>query len=64
MGSPPVRLEILTSIDGVEFEPCYSRRVMGRLDGVSINFISLEDLKHNKKAAGRAKDLADLEELT
>jgi hypothetical protein len=63
MGAPPVRLEILTSIDGVDFETCYARRVVGQMDGVTLNLISLEDLKRNKRASGRAKDLADLEEL-
>jgi predicted nucleotidyltransferase len=64
MGVPPVRLEVLTSISGVEFEECYGRRVQAELDGVAIDLISLEDLKKNKAASGRLKDLLDLEQLS
>ena len=62
-GIPPVRIELLTQPTGVEFEDCFSRRVMTRLDGIDVPVISLEDLKLNKKAAGRGKDLLDLESL-
>ena len=63
LGNPPLRVEILTSIDGVEFEACYRKRVVTKIDGIAVNFISLEDLKKNKKASGRHKDLDDLENL-
>ena len=63
MGVPPVRLEILTSISGVEFAECYSRRLVVELDGVSVNLIHLDDLKRNKEASGRLKDRLDLEQL-
>jgi len=63
MGIPPVRLEICTSISGVEFETCYQGRVTAVLDGVEVNLINLEHLKINKKASGRYKDLNDLENL-
>ena len=63
MGVPPVRLEIFTSIPGVEFEHSYSARVEGVMDGVEISLINLQDLKVNKKAAGRHQDLDDLENL-
>ncbi len=63
MGLPPMRIEILTEISGVEFDEAYSNRVQDRLDGVEVDLISLHYLKLNKEAAGRAKDLADLEEL-
>jgi hypothetical protein len=63
MGSPPLRIEELTSISGVEFDSCYERRIVGELDGIQVNMISAGDLKANKKASGRLKDLADLEEL-
>lgn len=63
MGHPPVRIEILTDISGVEFETCYSKRRIEVIDGVSINCISLEHLRQNKQASGRHKDLADLENL-
>jgi len=61
MGEPPIRIEILTSIDGVEFPECYKNTLT--IDGIEINFISFQDLKKNKKASGRLQDLADLENL-
>ena len=63
MGVPPLRIELLTTLSGVEFWGCYERRRTDVLDGVQVSVISLEDLKVNKKAAGRLKDLADLENL-
>jgi predicted nucleotidyltransferase len=63
MGVPPVKLEITTSISGVEFDECYRDRVIANLDGIEVNFISLKHLKINKKASGRYKDLNDLENL-
>ena len=63
MGHPPMRIEILTSISGVEFDACHQRREVDTLAGISVNLISLKDLKRNKKASGRHKDLDDLENL-
>lgn len=63
MGNPPLRIEILTSIDGVDFNDCYKNKKTVNIDNIKINFISLKDLKKNKKASGRHQDLADLENL-
>jgi hypothetical protein len=63
MGVPPMRIELLTSVSGVEFDTCYARRVVAEVDGVQTGLLSLEDLRTNKRAAGRAKDLGDLEAL-
>jgi predicted nucleotidyltransferase len=63
MGVPPVRLEILSSIDGVDFEDCYPRRQTVEIDGVEVDVIGLADLKTNKRASGRHQDLNDLEKL-
>ncbi len=63
MGVPPVRIEIATGISGVSFGRCYAARVVDVLDEVEVNLISLADLKANKKAAGRHRDLDDLEHL-
>jgi predicted nucleotidyltransferase len=63
MGVPPVRLEVITRISGVDFGDCYTRRENVEIDDIGVPFISLEDLKENKKAAGRLKDLQDLEQL-
>ena len=63
MGFPPARIDLLTSIDGVSFTPCFQRRLVIDLDGLQLNFIALDDFKINKKAVGRHRDLADLEML-
>ena len=63
LGFPPVRIDLLTSIDGVDFDDCYARRLVLDMDGLALGFIALDDFKTNKKAVGRHKDLADLETL-
>ena len=63
LGRKPNRIDLLTSISGVEFEACYPRRVPGLLDGVAIPLIALEDLLANKRASGRLRDLGDVEEF-
>ncbi|MGC9946485.1 MAG: hypothetical protein ABSF64_08980 [Bryobacteraceae bacterium] len=63
MGLPPIRIEILTSISGVEFEPCYVERETIRIEEIEVPVIGLARLRQNKAASGRAKDLADLENL-
>jgi len=62
-GIPPLRIEIHTSISGVEFATCFGRRVDGVVDGMPTPLIGFEDLKTNKRASGRLKDLVDLENL-
>ena len=64
MGRIPHRIEILNDIAGVDFNECYPRRLRGRLDDLEVPLIALDDLKRNKKAAGRHKDLTDVEELS
>jgi hypothetical protein len=63
LGMPPVRIELATTISGVNFSDCYAERVTDWLDGVKVNLISLRHLKANKKASGRHQDLADIENL-
>ena len=63
MGVPPMRLEILTSIDGVTFAECYDRRVTEDFGDVEVNFICRTDLLCNKRSSGRHKDLDDAEML-
>ena len=63
LGYPPNRIDVLTTLPGVEFERCYASRVQVEIGGVAVNFIDLENLKKNKKATGRTQDLADLENL-
>ena len=63
MGEAPLRIEILTEIDGVNFTECSKRAITQTVAGETIPVISLSDLKANKRASGRAKDLDDLENL-
>ncbi len=63
MGFEPMRLELFTNIPGLEFADCHPRRVTVKVGKLMVPFLSLDDLKTNKKACGRPKDLQDLEEL-
>jgi predicted nucleotidyltransferase len=63
MGVPPMRLEISTYIDGVDFSEGFTGREVIKIDDLEINLISLKHLKMTKKASGRYKDLNDLENL-
>ncbi len=63
LGYPPNRIDVLSTLEGIEFESCYTSRVQVEIDAVTVNFIDLENLKRNKKATGRTQDLADLENL-
>jgi len=64
MGVEPKRIEVMTSISGVEFDECYRERVETMMSDVPVSLINLHYLKINKKASGRLKDLADLEQLS
>jgi hypothetical protein len=63
LGQEPNRIDLLTSIDGVDFEECFERRQLIASGGSQILVISKNDLVINKRASGRAKDLADVEAL-
>lgn len=63
MGVPPIRIEILTSISGVEFASCYAEKEMIEIEEIMVPVISLARLRDNKAASGRLKDLADLDSL-
>jgi predicted nucleotidyltransferase len=63
LGREPVKIEILNSVSGLDFMPSQERAISIDIDGISIPVISLSDLRKNKLASGRAKDLADLENL-
>lgn len=62
-GARPFLIEILTRIDGGDFKLAFPKRVVAEIDGVPTNLIALDDLKTNKRASGRNKDLADLDNL-
>lgn len=63
IGVPPIRIDIITEIDGVPFESAWPDRIDVRLQGTSVPVLSRHHLIANKKAAGRLQDLADLEHL-
>ncbi len=62
-GVEPNRIDVLTDAGGVPFEECYERRVVVKVRGVNVNFISREDLFRTKQSTGRLQDLADIEQL-
>lgn len=64
LGYPPLRIALLTEIDGVCFDECYQNRKEVDIDGLQVNFIGYWDLLKNKKESGRHKDLDDIENLT
>lgn len=63
LGYSPNRIDVINSPSGVDFAECYASRLEIEIDGITISLIDLENLKKNKKAAGRLQDLADLEKL-
>ena len=63
MGVPPVRVDVLMGIPGVEFEKSWGRRLEIDFDGLIVPFISREDLIAAKRASGRRQDLLDADIL-
>ncbi len=64
MGLPPVRVDVLMGIPGVEFEECWKRRSEVDFDGLKVRFISKQDLILAKRASGRPQDLIDADLLS
>lgn len=60
IGVAPRRIDVLTSIDGVDFVAAWERRVMTVVDGIDVPVLHKADLIANKRAVGRPKDLADV----
>jgi hypothetical protein len=63
LGYPPLRIDILNSISGVNFEDAYKGRIVGEHEELQISFINIADFIANKTATGRAKDLGDIAAL-
>jgi hypothetical protein len=63
IGVAPVRIDVITSIDGVAFEDAWSSRIQGPFGDQVVPLLSRDDLIRNKRAAGRAQDLLDVEWL-
>ena len=64
LGQPPNRIDLLTSISGVNSEEAWQGRVEGELDGLRVSFLGLKELLTNKRASAREKDLADFQTLS
>ena len=63
IGVPPSRIDIMTSVTGLDFDTAWPNRVMATFGDVEAPVLGLDDMRTAKRAAGRLKDLADLEEL-
>jgi len=63
IGVPPRRIDLLTSLTGLNFDEAWAERTPGLLGGLEVHFLGREALIRNKRALGRARDLADLESL-
>ena len=63
MGIPPVMIEMINRISGLSFADVWKHRIAGKYGDIPVNYISYDNLLINKKAAGRPKDLADVDEL-
>jgi len=63
IGIAPCRIDIITSIDGIEFREAYDRSEVIDIEGIPVHVLSIPDLITNKRATGRTKDLADAEML-
>lgn len=63
LGYPPLRIDILNAISGVNFDDAYKGRVVGQDGDLPISFINISDFIANKQAIGRAKDVGDINAL-
>lgn len=63
IGVPPLRIDILTRVDGLDFESAWKNRIATIAGGVPVAVLSRDDLLRNKRASGRLQDLADIERL-
>jgi hypothetical protein len=63
IGIEPVRIDIITEVDGLKFESAWKRRVVGKYGGAAVSFLSVPDLITNKRRVGRPQDLLDVAKL-
>ena len=63
LGSPPVRIDIVTSLSGISWEEAFSGRIEGKYGDTTVYYIGRDQFILNKSATGRKRDLADLEAL-
>lgn len=63
LGVKPNRIDLITSIAGVDFEEAWAGRIAGAIDGIEVPIVGLEELIRNKESTGRLKDKGDADEL-
>lgn len=63
IGYPPLRIDLLNTIDGVNFEDAFPNRLFVDVNGFNVNYIGLKEFIKNKTASGRSQDIADLKEI-
>jgi len=64
LGFSPIRIDFLTSIDGVTWDEALNGAVTGTYGDIPVKYLGKNEFIKNKKASGRLKDLADIEEIT
>lgn len=60
IGLPPNRIDVLTVVEGLQFDACWARRSRARFGDVDVGYLSREDLIVNKRTVGRPQDLEDV----
>lgn len=63
IGYPPLRIDILNEIDGIDFKEAWPNKLIIDIDGLQVNYIGLDDLIKNKQASGRRQDITDVNTL-
>ena len=63
LGYPPLRIDLISSIDGVTFDEAYKDKIFKNVGDDKMNFIGLRELIKNKESSGRKKDILDAEQL-
>lgn len=63
IGVAPNRIDILTDVSGVSFEAAWPRRELISVEGNEVPVIGRDDFIANKRATGRLRDLADIEDV-
>lgn len=63
IGKPPFAIEIMTAVKGLDYKQAFDTSTIETIDGIEIRVVHLNQLRQAKAAAGRHKDLNDLENL-
>jgi hypothetical protein len=64
IGRSPIRIDVISKLKGLDFDEAYNHSLVKEIEGLKVNYLHLNDLIKAKKAAGRFKDLDDIEKLT